>query len=501
MTPSSRAVRTATVACLLLAWTLLTWRLGERGLWADEHATFEMSRGTLADVVDKTMADLHPPLYFVVMNGWTGLAGTSDFSLRWPSAAMALAGVALMPSVARRMMGARAALPATLLLAAAPALIEFGRMARYYSLVMTLGLLSTKLLLDSIEQGGWKRWVAYSASGVAMLYTFYPSGVLLALQGILALLRRRAASRSWAIAAACGTIVFAPWFAAVAARQAVGVSGSLGADFAHSLIGVALGIGMSVYTFGVGETLFPWQPEAWVGGALIALLLRLALRGSQRRGARQAVWIALACIIFMSLVTTFVSVNTPFINVPVRALFALPFFLMPIASGLACLRDPRQRVVLAGVLLGAWALGEWNYFAGRQFLNPIYLTPAKEAAALVRQAAREDDLVISDIDSVFDYYFPAGGAMPQHRYTERVDEVASALAALNPPRVWLVTLGRDRTQRGSTADVVQGMLLEHYPQREAACLLAIDPTYADIKRALLGRDTYDCRLTVERYER
>jgi len=179
----------------------------------------------------------------------------------------------------------------------------------------------------------------------------------------------------------------------------------------------------------------------------------------------------------------------------------LPFFLLVAAIGLSNMSSRRLQLALSGALLIVWCISIANYFSGQETLNPIYLTPSKEAAAFVRQAAAQDDLVISDYDSVFGYYFPAGDTTPPHLYTNDVAAIRAALTARQAARVWLITIGRDQTQRSSTADEVRQLLAAQYRLAQTFNYLPIDPSYLRLKELLLRRETYDHRLTVDLYER
>ncbi len=488
---------------ILLSWGLLVWDLERHNLWVDEFLTLQMIQGTPQDVIAASMADQHPPLYFLAIHAWSAVAGSSDFALRWLSAAAGSLGLALMPGIARRLAGPRAAVPATLLLSIAPAFVEFSRMARYYSFVLALGLLSTKLLWDAICRDGWKRWLAYGLAGLALVYTFYPGGILLVAHGLIVILpgTRGPPARHWLMTLLGIGLVFAPWFGAIVATQITGVSGSGGVDFARSGLGFALGIGASFYTFSVGETIFPWRPEAWIGLAVIAILLGMGLRGSSEHGGRKSAGLFLLSVTLMAVVTNFVSVGTPFLNVPVRSLFALPYYLLIVAAGLTDLASTRGKVVLGGALLAVCSVGIFNYFTGQQFLNPIYLTPAREAADFVRQNVANGDLVISDYDSVFGHYFltTEDRSTPQHLYTDQIDEIQVALQRSQPLRVWLVIIGRDQSQRISTAEAVRQMLAAGYRLDRTERFLPIDSIYLKAKNFVLRRDSYEYRLTIEIY--
>ena len=490
------------VALLLVSWALLTWQLGARSLWFDEYLALQMSRGGVAQVVAAAAADIHPPLYFLGLAAWTAAAGTSDFALRWFSAATGLLSVAMMVPLARPWLGRRAALLAALLLALAPAFVEFSRMARYYALVVALALLATVLLVRAVRQGGVWAWLAYAVAELALVSTFYPAAVLFAVHGLWllwpgALPQRRDRPALWPWLGAVGGVALAglALYGPVLLARATAISQAGGAALTRSGLGLALGLAMTGYTFAVGETVFPWNPAAWlglaaVGGTLVAGMWR-RIRG---------VWPTLAgaavCAIGVALVTTFISVNTPFLDVPARALFAWPFVGLALAAGLR--RLPRRAgQVAGGALLLAWAVGLSNYYLGQQFLNPIYLTPARAAAELIAAGAGPQDVVIVETDSLVGYYLDRPAVSID---AADLDAVAQALAAA-PPQVWLVTLGRDQTARLSTAEAIRARLAADYALAATERLLPLDPTYVHYKELLLNRSAYTNRLTIETFTR
>ena len=490
------------VAVLLLSWGLMTCQLDRRSLWVDEFATLQMIRGSPSEVVAASLADVHPPLYFVIMNWWVGLFGSSDFALRLFSVACAMLGLSLMPGVASRLAGPRAALPAAFLLGIAPAFLEFSQMARYYAMVLALGLLSTKLLLDALDQRNWRCWLTYALAGLALVYTFYLGGLLIVAHVLLILLheRPRDVLGRWLVSAILIGLGASLQFVLVAGRQMSGLAATLGADLSRSPIGFVLGLAATLYTFAVGETLFPWQPAAWAGGVAACALLVASLA---RRSGR-AIWRSLGLLVIgmllASLAITFIAADKPFLMIPVRVLFLLPYYVVCLALGLLTF-SLRWRVIVMAVLLCSWSVSIYNNFVDREPLNPIYFTPAKEAAAFVRHSVMPDDLIISDLDSVFGHYYLGGEVVGQHRYTRQVDEIRSVLQSSLPERVWLVTIGRDRIQQISSANEVRQLLRAGYRLERTQGYLPIDATYQKIKTALLKRRSYQYRLTIELYVR
>ena len=490
------------LSIILISWSLLLWQLGQRSFWVDEFLTFRMISGVWSDVIAAVIADIHPPFYFIVLHGWAILVGSSDFALRLFSVISGIMGLALVVPITKRLIGPQGVVPATLLLGLAPAFIEFSRMTRYYSLLLTLGLLSTYLLLNALKQNNWRGWLAYAIASLILIYTFYPSIGLIGAHGLMIRLYRPRWNLfgRWLITLFFMSVGSLPWFFWVARDQVISISGRSGADFSRSMIGFILGVASSFYTFSLGETLFPWQPAAWLGLVVVFILLVMGIFKRTRKKHWPIFGLFMVSVFFIAFVTTFVNPGTPFLNVPVRALFALPCYLLILTAGLINLPTQKWRMLCGGVLIFVWGISTFNNFTEQQFLNPIYITPSKEAAAFVYQNANTADLVISEDDSVFDHYFLANETHAQHLYTGQGDEIQRTLQTLAPPQVWLITLGRDQT-RGTQAENLRQHLLTHYQLESVQRYLPIDRLYLQAKNFVLRRNSYEYRLTVETYVR
>src|SRR5262245_15039354 len=80
----------------MLALGLRLYRLGAQSLWLDEGGTWaeitgRTGKGWLALIAELWSKDAGYPLYHVLLKAWVGLAGDSEWALRFPSA---LAGAA-----------------------------------------------------------------------------------------------------------------------------------------------------------------------------------------------------------------------------------------------------------------------------------------------------------------------------------------------------------------------------------------------------------------------
>ncbi|MFH1085526.1 MAG: glycosyltransferase family 39 protein, partial [Chloroflexota bacterium] len=114
--------RLVLLGILGLAIGLRFYRLGAQSLWNDEGTSVALAQRDLPTIALHASQDIHPPLYYVLLHGWIGLVGTSEFAVR---ALSALAGVAVVGATylyvrRRRPSDQGAALAAALLAAVSP---------------------------------------------------------------------------------------------------------------------------------------------------------------------------------------------------------------------------------------------------------------------------------------------------------------------------------------------------------------------------------------------
>ena len=199
-------------------------RIGVREAWLDEACTslFAQSDG-LGGLFDLLGPESHPPLYYLLLQGWTSVFGASEVALRFPSL---LAGVALVPLVfaaVRRFGGSHAAaLLGAGLAAASPLLLYYGVEAKGYTLLWSLGLALTLALHRAGNpdgEGGRFWWIA-SALSVAALYTHHFALLLLPLWGLAVLGAPRDQRLRGVVAGAVAVALYAPWAVGFLSGQA-----------------------------------------------------------------------------------------------------------------------------------------------------------------------------------------------------------------------------------------------------------------------------------------
>src|SRR5476651_2680920 len=94
--PSLRVRYVVLILILLLAFSLRIGGLKDHDIWWDEGASAYLARLPIAQMVDWTAHDVHPPLYFLILHEWWLVVGDGTFLLRFPSALMGVAAVALI---------------------------------------------------------------------------------------------------------------------------------------------------------------------------------------------------------------------------------------------------------------------------------------------------------------------------------------------------------------------------------------------------------------------
>ncbi len=299
--PGRLAANGACVALCLLAFTLYTYRLDVKPLWWDEGFSIYVAQLPLGDLLSATAADVHPPVYYVLLNGWMAMAGASPFSTRFFSVLTGMLTIPLLYVTAQRLDGKRAGMLAATLSAVAPFVFYYDREIRMYSLGILLAMLATyaflRILTDLQTARIW--WLVYLLSislGVSTQYVFallpmaHAAALLLTYRQSSTILKR------WLIAMLLAGVLLAPWLLYAGSQlrslQAERVNplpnlqvlGDMLPVFQQIVIGTASGnasapiatLALTLLAFLGGATLFKRHHTAAVAlalGALGAVLL------------------------------------------------------------------------------------------------------------------------------------------------------------------------------------------------------------------------------------
>lgn len=198
-------VALAAVARLLL--------IGDESYWFDEIWALRQVRADFGDVLSSLAAeDVHPPLYPILLWGWTRLVGEGEAAVRLLSAIPGTMAVGFMYGVARRLYNDQTAVLAAGFLALNGFAVYFSQEARAYSWMLMLALMAWWLLLRWVERPDSRgRMMAYVAGCAALAYIHVFALFTLIAQGLWVLWTQPRLRVRMIVAGALVLGLFSPW--------------------------------------------------------------------------------------------------------------------------------------------------------------------------------------------------------------------------------------------------------------------------------------------------
>jgi len=455
---------------LLVAFGLRLCRLGDQNIWWDEGHAIWAARQNLARVTDITAHDVHPPLYLRMLHVWMRPVGESEFAVRYLSVTGGTLTVALTYVVARRLVGRRAALLATLLIAMARFHIWWSQEARMYIWATFFVLLSTYFMIR-LRDGRHMSWWLYVLSSTAALYTLYLSVLALLIQNIFVAAtvwrkpRRRRFLFNWILAQLGILLFYVPWLYIALGRTRTDVAQTpFSLRLVWQLYGTVLATGISTHLDRYTWLLALFGLVALAG---VALLL-FDRRQPQRYGlaGREIGLLLLLPLVLPPLVVFGLSIPrgvaySPKPEARYLLIFA-PLFYILLAGTIATFWQKGRWGRVAAVAVAMLVLGTFvsvlpSHYAGR-YLRDEYQTAMATLAAYAEPG--DAVLVVSgDRYPLFLYYYsqrfpdpdgqstsgrPVCYLLPQHSTRFTADNVEGELAPLaeQHPRLWLASLER-----------------------------------------------------------
>lgn len=401
----------AAISALALALRLI--RLDAQPLWWDEGYSVFFATRAFPTLLERTAVDIHPPLYYALLQTWMLAFGAGAPALRLLSVVIGVAAIPLMYSVARALFSPRVGLVSALLVAAAPLHIYYSQEVRMYGLVTLLALASIALHLKILNHpraqpvlqsgaAGFGITLAYILVTALALYTQYFAVFLVGAEIAVVLYlkyraRRNTALRAWTLAWCAIGILYLPWLLYAGPKLFVYVTNKVGIEQYARLDPVSY-LGQHLVAFSMGHVT-DWMWLAWgaVGICALALLGLVASRRWQS-GQGNSEFVkhnSLAAIYFLVLLALGFLVNLVYPFHPVRyerlLLFALPLFLIYVACGIVTMWD-RERglgVVASGLLVIFCAMSLYDFYTIPRYPDEDYRPLIQE----MEKVAAENDLV------------------------------------------------------------------------------------------------------------
>lgn len=215
-------VRPELAAVLVLGAAIRLYRLGSESLWLDEaFSVVVASRNSFGYLLfELPTSDPHPPLYNVFLKAWMAAFGTSEVSVRFPSALFGVGSIVAGYYLADELFDRRTALVASVLLAVSPFQVWYAQEARAYTMLVFFTLVSTYALvrLANAATFDWRPAALYVVATVLLVYTHVFAGFVVLAQNAYVLGRLvlpgetlRMPLRRWVPVQAAAGLLSLPW--------------------------------------------------------------------------------------------------------------------------------------------------------------------------------------------------------------------------------------------------------------------------------------------------
>ena len=158
-----------------IALGLRLYRLSANPLWLDEIYAYLLGERGLAALMQNSLHDPHPPLYYLFQWAASGFGSFhNEWAWRWPSVLFSSLAVPLVYLNARRVANRLNAFLGAVLLALAPTYLFFSQEARAFAFTVFLAALSP-LVMARIQQKppGKGSWIGLALLTVLGLYSSY----------------------------------------------------------------------------------------------------------------------------------------------------------------------------------------------------------------------------------------------------------------------------------------------------------------------------------------
>jgi mannosyltransferase len=155
---------------LLLSGLARLIKLGSQPIAYDEAFSLIISGKSLTQIVEATVGDVHPPLYYFLLHGWLEIFGNSPAGARVLSVAFGMLTVWIAFELGKLLLGNKRAWLPALLVGLSTYQVHYAREIRMYSLLGFALLLATYGFLRGMRQGGWVWWCVFALGAALAQY-------------------------------------------------------------------------------------------------------------------------------------------------------------------------------------------------------------------------------------------------------------------------------------------------------------------------------------------
>jgi len=218
-----RGVGVAVFGCMLFAAALSFFIFNNQSLRLDEAQSLWQASHSVRTIISLVSADVHVPLYHVLLHGWELIWGNSVSTARMLSLAFFLLSIPALYRLGSYVYNERVGLYATLLLTLSPFVNWYGNEIRMYSLFTLLTILHqyffVRIVRNHLQEKQTGVWIGYVTTAILGMYTHYFFNFIFITQIVFVLfhlkLFPRATIYRFVRAGCIAILAFLPWVALV----------------------------------------------------------------------------------------------------------------------------------------------------------------------------------------------------------------------------------------------------------------------------------------------
>jgi uncharacterized membrane protein len=488
------------IYCIILSAVMVVTSILSKSLWGDEIWSVRSATLSWENLIVNLSEDYHPPAYFILLKIWIYFFGFGEVALR---AFQFVLGSCFLYSVVllfNTLLPNKRIHIFFILFSLSGELWLFLPMLRYYVLTATLVVLSTYLLFSWFNNEKKTYFYYLMICYTLMLYTDYPSGIVLIIHFVYLLIVKKEFLRNYIILMCITCLMFMPWVIILISQISKLIRFEQIADFNASPIVLFLKVGYSFYAFIFSEVVYPFEILIVTSALLLTAILFFGINYTKLKIVKHQIGFNVVTIIvgilFTSVLTTFISRHTSFIYTPSRTFFVLPFVYLFFAFIYESLKDKKWKISFITLFLILNLYSIYNYAANKHFLMPVYASPWK---TLLFEIKNEKSLILADEMDVYQYYASyLEGEFPETINPDTPEQLKEIMEQKGVNSVYILLLGRESTEPTINTKVVEYIKQKFKKVSEKKYLL-IDESYRKIKNKMLNRDSYDAKFLLQKF--
>lgn len=148
--------------------------IAKSSIWFDEAFGAYLIRFNFWDIAVYTANDVHPPLYYWLLQGWSALFGTTEIGLRSMSVFFAVIAIIFAFLLVRKWFGRKTAWLSLALMIFTPFFVRYAQEMRMYTMVAAIVFAATYVMVRALEAKQRRLWVLYGILvGLGMLTHYF----------------------------------------------------------------------------------------------------------------------------------------------------------------------------------------------------------------------------------------------------------------------------------------------------------------------------------------